>query len=170
MKKPVKFIYFDVGGVFLDWRAGHRNVAEKFGVPHETIRAIFEANWQAACRGTLSSADYMAMFAKVLKLSGPLPDVADFWTDYHAAMPESHAFAGELAIRYKVGLFTNAEPGAAKYATKKGLVPDLPWAALVDSSEHGTIKPEAKIYEIAERMAEVDPSEIFFTDDVPSHI
>lgn len=170
MKKTIKFIYFDVGGVLLDWREGHRRVAKKYNVPYESISKIFDANWQAACRGTLSSDDYMGMFASLLGITGPLPDVSDFWTDYFTKIPQGHQLVQELSETYQLGILSNAEKGAMKHASAKGLIPAISWASLVDSSEHGTIKPEPRIYEIAEQKSGVSPEEIFFIDDVPLHI
>lgn len=170
MKKSIRFIYFDVGGVLLDWRAGHRRVSEKYRVPYDVIRNIFDANWQDACKGKLSNEAYMAKFAEVLAIPKPYPDVSDFWTDYHMPIHETHAFVHELIAMYKVGLLTNAEKYAMKHASQKRLIPDVVWSAIVDSSEHGTIKPEARIFEIAESLAGVSPKEIFFIDDVQAHI
>lgn len=170
MKKTIRFIYFDIGGVLLDFREGHKLVAKKYGVPYEAIQEVFEANWKDACRGVLSGERYMAKFAKVLQLSEPYPDHADFWTDYFVPISQTHALVRELLPMYELGLLTNAEKGSAKHAYSKGLIPSIPWKAIVDSSDHGTIKPEARIYEIAEKAAGVSPEEIFFIDDVEAHI
>lgn len=170
MKKSIRFIYFDVGGVLLDFRSGHKRAAEKYGVPYEAVQSIFEANWQAACRGTLSNDAYMALFANLFHIVKPYPHLADFWTDHFSPIPATHAFVKSLAGSYMLGLLSNAEQGAMYYARKKKLVPDIDWACIVDSSEHNTIKPEPKIYEIAETMAGVAPEQILFIDDVPIHI
>lgn len=169
--KPVRFIYFDVGGVLLDWREGHKRVAKKYNVSYDAIRSVFEANWKEACRGTLKSETYMGMFAEVLGIKGPLPEVSDFWTDHFSAISESHMLVKELVSFYDLGIFSNAEENSMKYAFAKGLIPDISWRAKIDSSKHGTIKPEAKIYEIAEQAASgFSPEELFFIDDVPEHI
>lgn len=149
---------------------GKRRVAEKYNVPHEVIRDIFDKNWRAACKGLLSNEEYMAMFARALNMKAPLPDVSDFWTDHHVPILQTHALVHELTLSYRVGILTNAEKGAMKHALQKGLLPSVSWASKIDSSEHGTIKPEDRIYEIAEKASGVKPSEIFFVDDVPAHI
>jgi HAD superfamily hydrolase (TIGR01509 family) len=170
MKKPIKFVYFDVGGVLLNFTEGHKKVAQKYGVPFETLRKVFDENWKAACKGTLSNADYMAKLAKVLPLKDPLPDITDFWTDHYLPIPETHALVHELKETYMLGIFSNAEDGAMINAFRKGLIPQAPWTATIDSSKYGTIKPEARIYEIAEQAVQVTPEEIFFIDDVEEHI
>lgn len=170
MKKQIRFIYFDVGGVMLNFTEGHKKVAQKYGVPFETLRRVFDENWKAACKGTLSNADYMAKLTKVLPLKDPLPDITDFWTDHYLPIPETHDLVLELQEVYELGIFSNAENGAMKNAFRKGLIPSVPWKVTIDSSVYGTIKPEARIYEIAERAVSVTPEEIFFIDDVEEHI
>lgn len=170
MKKPVQFIYFDVGGVFLDWREGHRRAAKKYNVTVEEIGKITQANMQAAFVGALTGVDYMARFAELLKLTEPYPDFADFWTDFHIPIPETHELVRKLHATHKLGLLTNAEPGSMRQAIKKGLVPDVPWKAVVDSSVFKEKKPDAGIFEIAEREAGVAPYEILFVDDQPENI
>jgi HAD superfamily hydrolase (TIGR01509 family) len=44
-------------------------------------------------------------------------------------------------------------------------VPDLDYDVIVDSSEIGTIKPEAKIYDVAQERAGCPPEEILLVDD-----
>lgn len=170
MKKPTKFIYFDVGGVLLDWRAGHQKVAAKYNVPYESIRDVFEANWQNACRGILAGDEYMGMFARVLGITGTLPEVADFWTDHFTVISETHSLVAELSRTYRIGILSNAEKGSMKYAFQKGLIPKASWEVTIDSSQYGVIKPETRIYEIAEAAVNVTPEELFFIDDVPTHI
>ncbi len=170
-KKPIKFIYFDVGGVLLDWREGHKRVAKKYNVPYDSIRAVFEANWREACRGTLKSETYMGMFAEVLGIKGPLPEVSDFWSDHFTVISETHTLVKELVDTYQLGILSNAEENSMKYAFAKGLIPDVSWRVKIDSSKHGTVKPEEKIYQIAEVAAiGISREELFFIDDVPEHI
>lgn len=169
--KPIRFVYFDVGGVLLDWREGHKRVAEKYNVPYENIRKVFEANWREACRGTLAGDVYMGMFAQVLGMKGPLPEVSDFWSDHFTVISETHSLVKELVGNYELGIFSNAEKNSMKYAFAKGLIPDVSWRVKIDSSKHGSVKPEEKIYEIAEEAAiGVSREELFFIDDVPEHI
>jgi FMN phosphatase YigB (HAD superfamily) len=170
MKKPVRFIYFDVGGVFLDWREGHRRAAKKYNVSVEEIVKITQANMQAAFVGKISGVDYMALFAGLLKLSEPYPDFADFWTDFHIPIPEMHTFVRELHATHKLGLLSNAEIGAMRQAFKKGLVPNVSWHAIIDSSVFKAKKPDPAIFEIAEKEAGVAPQEILFVDDQPENI
>jgi putative hydrolase of the HAD superfamily len=67
--------------------------------------------------------------------------------------------------RYKVGLLTNIMPGLLSSMRQRTQLPNVNYDAIVDSSEVGAIKPEAKVYEIAQQRAGVPPEEILLIDD-----
>ena len=69
------------------------------------------------------------------------------------------------AERYKVGLLTNIMPGLLSGLRRNHKIPDISYDAVVDSSEVAAIKPEAKIYEIAQERAGCQPTEILLVDD-----
>jgi FMN phosphatase YigB (HAD superfamily) len=52
----------------------------------------------------------------------------------------------------------------------KGVVPDLPYTAIIDSSEVGAIKPEAAMYEKATKAAGCKPEEILLVDDSRTNV
>jgi len=47
----------------------------------------------------------------------------------------------------------------------KGMLPNVNYKTIIDSSEVMAIKPEVKIYEIAAGLAGVSPQEILLVDD-----
>jgi HAD superfamily hydrolase (TIGR01509 family) len=56
-------------------------------------------------------------------------------------------------------------PGFIDVMKAKKLIPDLPYAAVVDSSQVGSVKPEAEIYQAAQALAKCPPEEILLVDD-----
>ncbi len=162
-------IYFDVGGVLLDWKQGLKNASVKYGVPLATIHETISIYWDSAGRGG-DTAEYMQALGKLFRLKGPLPELTDFWSDYHTPISITHAFVNELKASFRLGIITNAEKNAMKHALKKGLIPDVGWDPIIDSSEVGLLKPEAGIFEIAERRVNLKPEELLFIDDIPEHI
>lgn len=169
MKRKVSFIYFDIGGVLLDWRQSVVKISALHGVSTEAIYDVIESHWDVVGRGG-DTALYSQALATLLKLPAPYQDAVDFWTDHHIVIEETHNFAVELKQQYKLGLLTNAEKNAMTHAHKKGLLPNISWDAIVDSSKHGVIKPEPAIYEIAERLAGVPKEQILFIDDMEENI
>jgi FMN phosphatase YigB (HAD superfamily) len=116
-----------------------------------------------ACRGVLSLADFNEAFAK--RLGAPSVD----WQEYYMGTVEPIAQMQELlkwaAQNYKVGLLTNTMPGFLRIMRRNHQLPDLPYDAVVDSSEVAAIKPEPHMYEIAQEKAGVPAEEILLIDD-----
>jgi putative hydrolase of the HAD superfamily len=69
------------------------------------------------------------------------------------------------AANVHVGLLTNIIPGFVSTMRTQGILPNVPYDAIIDSSEVGAIKPEDKIYQIATERAGVAPEEILLIDD-----
>jgi FMN phosphatase YigB (HAD superfamily) len=66
---------------------------------------------------------------------------------------------------YGVGLLTNIMPGLLDQLRERGLIPNIAYDAIIDSSKVNLLKPERKIYEIAIEQAGCSPNEILFVDD-----
>jgi HAD superfamily hydrolase (TIGR01509 family) len=52
----------------------------------------------------------------------------------------------------------------------RGLLPNVTYDAIIDSSVVNAIKPEAKIYEIAAQKAGCPPAEILLIDDARTNL
>jgi putative hydrolase of the HAD superfamily len=61
-------------------------------------------------------------------------------------------------------------PGLVDQLKLRGLIPDIAYDAIIDSSVVGAIKPEKKIYEVATKQAGVAPDEILLVDDDRSNL
>ena len=162
----IKFIYFDVGSVMVNNEVAVENIAKKHNVPHKEVLEIVQANWREACRGTLSNKEYLDLFTSKLGISHPSFDWADFWSDHQGIYQETHDFIYELAREYRLGILSNAEMGMLQFLMNKKKIPAVNWEVVVESAKHGTVKPEQKIYEVAEQLVpDVLPHELFFIDD-----
>lgn len=168
-KSGVRFAYFDINGCLV--RFFHRafnNLAEDTGVPPDLIETTFWHYNDAVCTGEISLDQFNKRLAEGMNVKS-----VD-WQKYYFAAIEPIAEMQELmnwaAQHYKVGLISNIMPGAIDHMLKSHLIPDVSYAAVVDSSEVGAIKPEKKIYEIAQGLAGVDPKEILLVDDSRTNI
>jgi len=163
-KTGVSFIYFDVNGCLINspQRAMAR-LSQATGAPSDIVEMAFWHYNDEVCRGTMSTSDFNAKLAKRLDID----EVK--WQDYYLEMVEPITQMQELlkwaAENYKVGLMTNIMPGFLSSLRRNGQVPEMPYDAVVDSSEVATIKPEVKMYEIAQERAGCPPSEILLVDD-----
>lgn len=165
----VKFVYFDVNGCLL--RFYHRAfslIAEDTGVPSDRIETAFWHYNDAACRGELSMVEFNKQFGAAIDQKS-----LD-WAEYYLRAVEPIRGMTELLEwvheHYEIGLLTNIMPGLLDRLHKEKLIPTLEYKAIVDSSAVGAIKPEAKIYEIAQGLSGVKPGEILLVDDSRSNL
>jgi FMN phosphatase YigB (HAD superfamily) len=61
-------------------------------------------------------------------------------------------------------------PGMLELIKLKGLLPDVDWDIVVDSSIEGVRKPQEKIFELSEQRAKVRSEQILFIENTQRHI
>lgn len=168
-KSGVQFVYFDINGCLV--RFFHRAFTELALVadmPADMIETTFWHYNDQVCRGDMTMDAFNDTLAKALGLR----DIN--WIDYYLDAVEPVPAMDELvrwtATHYRVGLFTNIMPGFIDVMRHKGLVPDIAYDVIVDSSEVGAIKPESRIFTVATKRAGVPASDILLIDDSRANI
>ncbi len=163
-KNGVRFVYFDINGCLVRFFHGaFTRIAADTGVSADFIEQTFWHYNDAVCRGELTLEQFDAKLAKSFNV-----DDIDWMTYYLEAIepiPAMHELVRWTAENYRVGLLSNIMPGLVDALRARELLPDVAYDAIVDSSQVGVIKPEAKVYEIATKVAHCAPEEILFVDD-----
>lgn len=164
-KSGVTFVYFDINGCLV--RFFHRaftRLSEDTGAPADIVETTFWHYNDLVCRGEMDLKDFNQKLTQELRSQKPLD-----WTEYYLEaiepIPVMHEMVAWAAQYYRVGLLTNIMPGYVNIMLEKGLLPNVGYDAIVDSSEAHTIKPEYEIYEKANEKAGCPPEEILFVDD-----
>jgi putative hydrolase of the HAD superfamily len=158
------FIYFDVNGclVYFYQRAFDK-VALATGAHLETIESAFWHYNDQVCRGELSLDSFNAKLAKRLGVDKLT------WQEYYleavAPIKEMQELLKWASDYYRIGLMSNIMPGLLQSMQHLDKLPNLPYDSIIDSSVVGAIKPEAKIYEIAQQKAGCPAEEILLIDD-----
>lgn len=163
-KTGVRFVYFDVNGVLV--RFFHRaftEIAEDAGGRADLAENLFWRHNDSVCRGEMSLDELNNVFKQELHTE-------DFnWRDYYMRavepMPGIKEFVEWTAQNYESGLLSNCAPGFLDEMLAQDLIPKVSYDAVVDSSKVGAIKPEEKIYKIAQEMAGVNASEVLLIDN-----
>ena len=163
-RSGVSFVYFDINGCLV--RFFHRaftRIAEVSGAPADAIETTFWHYNDDVCRGEMTMDEFNKAFADTLGI-----DYID-WTAYYLEAIEPidsmHDIVRWASQHYRIGLLTNIMPGLIDAMLKQGLLPNVPYDVIVDSSVVKAIKPEAEIYDIAAEKAGCPASEILLIDD-----
>jgi HAD superfamily hydrolase (TIGR01509 family) len=163
-KSGVRFVYFDVNGVLV--RFFHRAFTDIGKQTHNSADSVETLFWrynELVNRGQLSIDEFNAIMGRDL-------DVQDFdWQRYYMnnvePMPDINQLVTWAAEHFEVGLLSNNMPGFIDDLKARQAIPDIDYKAVVDSSRVGSVKPEERIYQVAQQMAGVDAKEILLIDD-----
>ncbi len=166
----IKFIYFDLGGVVIDNHKAHKEIAKMAGSTPEQISDFFSVNWKKACEGAMDSVAYMKLLKDQFNAPHLSNDFVSVLTDAQGFYEETHLLIEELAVDYKLGILSNAEFGVIDALFAKKKIPNVAWHTIVESAQYNVVKPDPKIYEIAEKLAGVSADELFFIDDLEHNV
>lgn len=176
MERNIKFIYFDLGNVILnfDHELGCQNIAKLCGMDAEKVRKlVFESELQHRYEsGDLSTAEFYEEFCKQ---SGTRPNLGELCYAASAIfklnVPVVSVVTQLKLAGHRMGILSNTCEAHWQYATQKpfGLLNHF-FEVIVLSYEIGSMKPEKKIYDAAIEMSGVEAGEIFFMDDRPENV
>jgi len=159
----VGFVYFDVNGCLVrGYQRAFTALAAESGILPDVIETLFWRYNDEINRGTMSLDNFNDALSKRL---GQTVDWAEAYFAAVEPVVGMQAMLAEVAEHFKVGLFTNSMPGLVQGLLSRGVLPDLAYDVVVDSSEIGAIKPEAKAYKIAAQRSGCAADEILLIDD-----
>lgn len=163
-RNGVKFVYFDMNGCLVRSAVTKTAslLATEAGVTTDIVESIF---WQLnsdVCRGDKSIDELNTVLADRL---GMIVD----WNKYYLSAVDPTPGIAELvdwvAQNYQIGIITNTLPGLVAPMLANGILPNVSYDAIIDSSEVHALKPEPRMFEIAAERAGVAPHEILLVDD-----
>lgn len=163
-RNGIQFVYFDINGCMVRFfQRAFTEIAQEAHVSPEVVEDTFWHYNDAVCRGEMSLDDFNRTMAERV---GIMID----WTRYYLSaidpiMEVHECAAWAKSVGFKIGLLSNIMPGQISAMLASGMLPNLAYDAIVDSSAVGAIKPEQRIYDIAAQMANTEPSSILFVDD-----
>jgi FMN phosphatase YigB (HAD superfamily)/DNA-binding XRE family transcriptional regulator len=168
-KSGVTFVYFDVNGVLVRFfHKAFTEIARISNKPTDIIETLYWRYNDAAISGQMSMDEFNAILGKAF-------DIQDFdWSKHYfnniEAMPGVNEVVEWASEHFEVGLISNNMPGFIDRLIRDKIIPDINYKVIVDSSKAGVIKPDAKIYQIAQELAAVDSKEILTIDDSRSNL
>jgi FMN phosphatase YigB (HAD superfamily) len=176
MKKEIKGIIFDVGGVLVTevMDICLKNAAKNLGIPLSRLRSILADREIAGLQtGKVTSLQYW--HAVCTKLDIPAPDnkiLASLWEKTYAKTRKKNIgtirLAKKLKKRVPVAILSNTIAGHAAYNRKTGVYAGFDPVIL--SHEVGLHKPQKEIFLLTTEKMKIAPGNLLFIDDCPRYV
>lgn len=161
-KTGVKFVYFDISGVLTNFT--HKifaDIAKDARLPLDNVETSYWRYNDQLNKSKITLSELNKMLGKIYGL----PDFD--WEHYYfrnlSALGQGRELFDWVSANYEVGLMSNHI--FIEKMQQKGFVPSIGLSAVIDSSKEGYVKPEEKIYKIAQKRAGVIPQEILLIDN-----
>ena len=166
MKNGIKFVYFDVGNVFMTFDKVFTKVTKDFNLDMTKLDLAYEKYDTDFNLGKIDAPYVWAKLCDELNIkNGEKYNIIESWeSDYESILP-MHDLAKSIAKTYKVGIISNYFRGYFEEAIKQKFIPEINFDSVIISAEVGCKKPEEEIYKIAEEKCGYKGKEIFFIDD-----
>lgn len=163
-KSGIKFVFFDVNGVCVRffYRA-FTQIARDAHTSPDNVETIFWRHNDRICEGKMSLDEFNELMSKELGLKNF--DWVKYYLKAAQPTPGIKEFMDWAAKHYQVGILSNSMPGILPMLRTKGIIPRANYKVVIDSSEVKTIKPDSKIYQLAQKQTGVRPEEILLIDD-----
>jgi HAD superfamily hydrolase (TIGR01509 family) len=167
-KNGAQMVFFDVNGCVVQFtHNAFAKMSQESGKPVSDIQNVFWEYDDAINRNEKSVEDINRALSELLH-----QDVD--WLDYYLQTTEiiggMHDLMTWVSEHYHIGLLTNSMPGFVAALQATGKIPDLPFKAIIDSSDIGSMKPENAMYEAAETATGFAGSQIMFVDDLRANL
>jgi FMN phosphatase YigB (HAD superfamily)/DNA-binding XRE family transcriptional regulator len=163
-KSGVRFVYFDINGCLVRFfHPAFTRLSAETGISAELIETAFWHLNDAACRGDMTMPEFNESFANSLGIE-PI-DWESYYFEAIDLVQEMQEMLVWAAQHYYVGLLSNIMPGFINRMIQEGALPRIGYDQIIDSSVEKSIKPETRIFEIAQERSGVQPHEILFIDD-----
>lgn len=177
MNNNIKFIYFDVGGVVIKDFSGTNKWEElkaELGIPKDKSQEFEDIYdlYQDEINTTREIDSLLPIYKE--KFGITLPDNYSFLVDGFVKRFEKSLDMWPVIefakSKYKIGLLTNMYPKMFSEIKKAGLLPDIEFDQIIDSSVEKVQKPYKEIYRLAEKRCGFKGSEILFIDNSQKHL
>src|SRR3989344_3200035 len=162
----IKFIYFDVGGVLLDWSKVFENATTKFNLDPEDIGKVFDENHDPITKGLISAQELWGKCIQKYNLKNASDyNFLESWVSDYQPIREMHQLIYKIVPKYKIGLLSNIYEGMLPLLLEKKIIPNINYEQIVFSCDVGMMKPNSDIYALAQKKARVDANEILLVDN-----
>jgi FMN phosphatase YigB (HAD superfamily)/DNA-binding XRE family transcriptional regulator len=168
-KSGVTFVFFDINGVCVRFlHKAFTEISRESGKSIDLVETLFWRYNDSVTGGQMEMDEFNEILGRELEIENF--DWVPYYMNNVEQMPGIDALVEWVAQYYEVGLLSNIMPGFVDLLLQRKLIPNVNYKVIVDSSRVAALKPSPKIYEIAQQLAAVEPSEILTIDDSRSNL
>lgn len=170
---PIRFVYFDVGGVLLAFHHTRTQLPQQWGIDPEAYIVFMKSIERARSSGLMSEAAVEREL--IARFGARIPQ--NYWAsgqfvELFEPITAMHELAHKLESRYRLGLLTNVtetvwQRGQRDFAH---LYPAVKFEQIIASYAVHSAKPDRHIYEVAIERTGLSPAEICFIDDMAENL
>ena len=168
----VKFVYFDFGAVLVNYDDVFEKVCKDFNLNRGKFREFYSGFIDDMDVGKINVGDFWGNCIKKFKIkNADNYNLAKSWvSDYQIIKPVQDLIYS-VEGKIKIGIISNIPAEIWWAAMGDNWVPNIKYDEMILSSDVEEVKPERKIYEIAQkRLKNINPTEIMFIDDKPENL
>ncbi len=168
-KSGVTFVYLDINGTIVRFfHKAFTEIARAASQPADMVETLFWRHYDSINCGQITMEDFNSTLGEELGIEEF--DWNKYYLDNVEPVPGIKELINWIAANYEIGLISNSMPSSIDELRQRGLIPDVKYAAIVDSSQVGLVKPDPRIYEKAQELAAAEANEILLVDDTRSNL
>jgi glucose-1-phosphatase len=169
-----KFIYFDLGKVLVDFsfERMYRQMAEAAGIEPRQVEAALAAGLQLDYEtGKLDARTFYSAFCRQTCTHPSCDALSHAFNDIFAPIHSMLPIVAQLhQAGYRLGVLSNTCEGHWSHCIQHYHMLREFFGVHALSYEIETAKPDAAIFRKAAELADCQPEEIFYTDDIAGHV
>lgn len=162
----IKQIYFDFGGVLVDYRNAFKKVCRDFNLDFEDFWDFYRRFDDDLAWGKITTDQFWEKCIEKygLKNANNYDLIKNWVSDYKIIQPINELIYS-LSKTIEIGIISNICPGPWEASLKYGLVPKIKYKKVFLSYKEKMVKPYLSIYEKVLKKSKIKANEILFVDD-----
>jgi putative hydrolase of the HAD superfamily len=170
----IKAVIFDLGRVLIpfDFDRGYAQISARTGLSRDEIRGRFQRSGLVVKleSGQIDPEDFVEQAAELLGMPVTYDEFSEIWSSIflpETLVPES--MVEGIRKQRRTVLLSNTNHIHYSMLEKRYTILNH-FDGYCLSHKVGAMKPDPRIYEHAVSLAQCQPAECFFTDDIPDYI
>jgi HAD superfamily hydrolase (TIGR01549 family) len=165
MSSP-KYIFFDVGNIFLTYDRVFDKVCFDFNIKKSDFEAVYDLYDRDANMGKIDISDVWKVLTDKLHLRDAVNyDFVNNWISDYDRIDPIFDLVSSLSGKIDMGIISNYYRGFFEATTAQGFIPKVKFDPIIISAEVHLRKPDPEIFILAQSKIKYQGDEVIFVDD-----